>query len=83
MVDLNGLQVIGVDYADTRREDQLKEILDGIKIDHHRPSLLLKHTPLNLQVAQEQGITAQLSGHTHHGQLLLLRFLTVRAMITD
>jgi predicted MPP superfamily phosphohydrolase len=78
MIVLDGLQVIGVDYADTRREDQFKKILDKIKIDRRRPSLLLKHTPLNLQVAQEQGITAQLSGHTHHGQLLLIRYLTAR-----
>lgn len=77
-VELDGLQVIGVDYADTRRQEQFRETLKRIKIDRQRPSLLLKHTPLNLHVAQEQGITAQLSGHTHHGQLFLFRFVTAR-----
>ncbi len=76
--ELDGLQVIGVDYADTRKEEQFRKTLERIKIDPHWPSLLLKHTPLNLQVAQDQGITAQLSGHTHHGQLFLIRFLTAR-----
>jgi predicted MPP superfamily phosphohydrolase len=76
MVEISGLQIIGVDYRDTRREDQFKAILQKIKINHHEPSILLKHAPLNLQVAKEQGISLQLSGHTHHGQVFLLRFIT-------
>ena len=76
MVVLDGLQIIGVDYRDTRREDQFKTILQKIKINHHQPSILLKHAPLNLQVARDQGISVQLSGHTHHGQVFLLRFIT-------
>jgi predicted MPP superfamily phosphohydrolase len=71
MVVLDGLQIIGVDYRDTRREDQFKEILQKIKINHHEPSILLKHAPLNLQVAKDRGICVQLSGHTHHGQVFL------------
>jgi len=78
MVVLDGLQIIGVDYRDTRREDQFKAILQKIKINPHLPSILLKHTPLNLKVANEQGISVQLSGHTHHGQVFLFRFITSR-----
>jgi uncharacterized protein len=78
MVELDGLQVIGVDYANTRREEQFRETLGRIKTDGRQPSILLKHTPLNLGVAQERGMSAQLSGHTHHGQLLLFRFWTAR-----
>jgi predicted MPP superfamily phosphohydrolase len=78
MVDLDGLQIIGVDYMDTRGAKQFKTILQKIAIDPRRPSILLKHAPLNLQVARERGITVQLSGHTHHGQLFLLRFITSR-----
>ena len=76
IVEINGLQIIGVDYRDTRREERLKEILQKIKINRHKPSILLKHSPLNLQVAKDQGISLQLSGHTHHGQIFLLRFIT-------
>ncbi len=78
MVEIGGLQIIGVDYIDTRREDQFKEILQKININRSKPSILLKHAPLNLQVAKEQGISVQLSGHTHHGQVFLLRFVTSR-----
>jgi hypothetical protein len=75
-VDLDGLQIIGVDYRDSRREEDFRTILQRLKIDSHRPSILLKHTPLQLQVAREQGITLQLSGHTHQGQVFLFRFVT-------
>jgi predicted MPP superfamily phosphohydrolase len=75
-VDLDGLQIIGVDYRDSRREEQFRSILQQVGIDRHKPSILLKHAPLQLQVAEEEGITLQLSGHTHHGQVLLFRFIT-------
>ena len=75
-VDLDGLQIIGVDYRDSRREEDFRTILERMKIDLHRPSILLKHTPLLLEVAREQGISFQLSGHTHRGQVFLFRFIT-------
>jgi len=75
-VDLDGLQIIGVDYRDSTREEQFRSILQQVGIDRRRPSILLKHSPLQLQVAEEEGITLQLSGHTHHGQVFLFRFIT-------
>jgi len=76
MVDLDGLQIIGVDYRDSSRSEQFKTILQRMAIDRRRPSILLKHAPLNLPIAEEQGISVQLSGHTHHGQVFLFRFIT-------
>ena len=75
-VDLNGLQIIGVDYRDSRGEEQFKAILQKMGIDRDQPSILLKHTPFLLQVAREHGISLQLSGHTHQGQVFLFRFIT-------
>jgi len=75
-IELDGLQIIGVDYRDSRREEDFRAILQGMRIDPHQPSILLKHTPLLLQVAREQGISLQLSGHTHQGQVFLFRFIT-------
>ena len=77
-IDLDGLQVIGVDYRDSRREEQFKAILQKIGIDRYRPSILLKHAPFDLKVADENGISLQLSGHTHRGQVFLFRFITSR-----
>jgi len=77
-IELDGLQIIGVDYRDSRTDEQFRKILQKMGIDRHKPSILLKHAPLDLHVANEQGITLQLSGHTHHGQLFLFRFITSR-----
>jgi predicted MPP superfamily phosphohydrolase len=76
-VDLDGLQIIGVDYRDTRNE-AFRSILKKIGVDRQKPSILLKHTPYHLQAAKDHGITLQLSGHTHQGQVFLFRFITSR-----
>jgi predicted MPP superfamily phosphohydrolase len=75
-VELDGLQIIGVDYRGSRREEDFRAILQKIGIDPHRPSVLLKHAPLHLRVAREQRISLQLSGHTHRGQVFLFRWIT-------
>ena len=75
-IDVDGLQIVGVDYRDSRSEDQFRKILKKMDIDHRKPSILLKHAPFNLEVSRERGISVQLSGHTHHGQVFLFRFIT-------
>ncbi len=75
-VDLDGLQIIGVGYRGSRREEDFRRILQKIGIDPLRPSILLKHAPLNLHVAREQRVSLQLSGHSHQGQVFLFRFIT-------
>jgi len=77
-LDLDGLQVIGVDYRDSRDEKEFKTILQKVGIDRRKPSILLKHSPLDLKVAKESGISLQLSGHTHQGQVFLFRMITSR-----
>jgi predicted MPP superfamily phosphohydrolase len=77
-VELDGLQIIGVDYGDSRNENQFKTILQKMDIDHRKPSILLKHVPFDLKVAKEAGISLQVSGHTHQGQVFLFRWITSR-----
>jgi uncharacterized protein len=52
----------------------LKEITMPINSDY--PVILLDHTPFRLEEAAFQNIDLQLSGHTHHGQLFPLNFIT-------
>jgi hypothetical protein len=47
-IDLDGLQILGVDYRDSKREEDFRTILQKIGIDRHKPSILLKHAPLHL-----------------------------------
>ncbi len=75
-VEVDGLQIIGVGYRDSRNQEQFRAILRKMEIDRQKPSLLLKHVPSDLEIARDQGISAQLSGHTHKGQVFLFRFIT-------
>ncbi|HED37785.1 MAG TPA: metallophosphoesterase, partial [Ignavibacteria bacterium] len=44
----------------------LNELMNDV--DKGLPIILMDHTPLSLEKAQNNGIDLQLSGHTHHGQ---------------
>jgi predicted MPP superfamily phosphohydrolase len=76
MVNLKGLQIIGVDYRDSQNRQKYEMILKGIKINSNLPTILLKHSPTNLDIANKKGITLQLSGHTHKGQIFPINFIT-------
>jgi predicted MPP superfamily phosphohydrolase len=68
-VSLDGLQVVGVHDSEAENPTELREILRQVQIDRPHPSILLAHRPVNLSVAEEEGISLQLSGHTHGGQI--------------
>jgi predicted MPP superfamily phosphohydrolase len=53
---------------------EIHEIMQGI--DTSRPVILIDHQPFELDEKQEQGIDLTLSGHTHHGQLWPLNYIT-------
>ena len=75
LVNLDELQIIGVDYASTTSGAKYSEILQKLAIDKSKPSILLKHTPSNLDIAQLAGINLQISGHTHRAQMRPLDYL--------
>lgn len=68
-VTLDGLQLVGLHDSEAGNPKELREILNQVQIDRQEPSILLAHRPINLSVAEEAGISLQLSGHTHGGQL--------------
>jgi hypothetical protein len=68
MVDIDGLQLIGVDYRHASQTEQFREILSRLPLDARKPSILLKHVPSDIDVACEAGVSLQISGHTHRGQ---------------
>jgi predicted MPP superfamily phosphohydrolase len=67
-VEVDGLQLIGVHYRDAVNENQYRSILRGMNLDRNRASVLLLHAPVRLPISEEEGISLQLSGHTHGGQ---------------
>ncbi len=68
-VVIDGLQIVGVHDSEAGDATELRRILRRAQLDPQRPSILLAHRPENLAVAAEEGISLQLSGHTHQGQL--------------
>jgi len=68
-VDLNGLIIAGVDYYETRKAEDFKNILASLNLDLSKPNILLKHVPSNLNIVADAGFDAVLSGHTHNGQV--------------
>lgn len=74
---INGLQFIGIDYplhGEDRDILKLIPAMDGY--DQYAPSILLIHEPLQIEAAKKLGISLQLSGHTHVGQLFPFSFIT-------
>jgi len=46
------------------------------QVDKNLPILLMDHQPFGLNEAEENGVDLQLSGHTHHGQIFPINFIT-------
>lgn len=66
--DRSGRQFAG------RQRKQLVELMS--QVNKNFPVILLDHQPFKLNEAAENGFDLQLSGHTHHGQLWPLNFVT-------
>ena len=77
-VAVEGLQIVGVHDAEAGDAVELRSILRRVRLDPKQPSILLAHRPVNLAVAEEEGISLQLSGHTHRGQLWPWTLLVAR-----
>ncbi|WP_414470353.1 metallophosphoesterase [Methanobacterium sp. ACI-7] len=73
LVEIGGIQIIGVDYSFNR--EHLKNVLSRLDIDSSKPSILMYHVPNEIETANNAGINLQVSGHTHKGQLFPFNFL--------
>jgi len=78
IVESNGLQVIGIDYRTSRNAERMAARLESLKVDPGRPSILFVHSPDRLELAEQAGVSLQVSGHTHRGQMWPFSLLTHR-----
>jgi uncharacterized protein len=69
MTLVDGLQIIGIHDSESGNPTELRSILRQVQIHPMQPSILLAHRPINLSIAEEEGVSLQLSGHTHGGQI--------------
>ena len=77
-ITLDGLQVAGVLYRDSTDAAHFRSILQRVAVDRERASILLLHAPDRVAIAEEEGFSLQLSGHTHGGQFLPWTWVTSR-----
>jgi predicted MPP superfamily phosphohydrolase len=68
-ITVQGLQILGVHDGDAEEPERLRKILQDAAVDRQCASILLAHRPGNLSVAEAAGISLQVSGHTHKGQM--------------
>lgn len=67
-IEIDGLQIVGVHYRETTDPGRFRALLRGAAIKPERASILLVHAPHRLPIAEEEGISLQVCGHTHGGQ---------------
>ncbi len=78
VADLEGLAIAGVDNRAVHHKNDFARVLHDMSIPKDKPTILIKHEPSHLTVARDVGVPLVLSGHTHHGQIFPINFLTRR-----
>src|SRR5882724_11769051 len=67
-VEADQLQIVGVPYNHATQDEHFQSVLRQIGVDRSRASILLTHAPDRPHIAEQAGISLQVSGHTHVGQ---------------
>lgn len=75
---VDGMQLVGVNYHSSVNPRRFGSILQDVALEPNRPSILLSHAPHRLPIAEQAGISLQLSGHTHRGQVIPARWIVER-----
>ena len=69
-VEVDGLQIVGVPYRSAAQGGHFTSVLQALRLDRNRASILLTHAPDHPAIAEAAGVSLQLSGHTHLGQFI-------------
>ncbi len=75
-VEVSGVEIIGAGYEKTRKTEDLETFLKNIHKNKKIPAILIKHVPFDLDIAEKEGISLQISGHTHRAQMWPLSYVT-------
>mgnify|MGYP000126746634 CR=1 FL=1 len=77
LAEIDGLQIVGLSYPPAGFSRNMAAVISKLSgFDPSRPSILLYHSPTQLQEVKSVGIRLQVSGHTHSGQLFPLNLIT-------
>jgi len=85
IADTSGVQIIGLDYMNpdentfdmhpSDNKQTIKEVLHQLKWEKDKPVILMHHSPVGVQYANEAGIDLMVAGHTHAGQVFPFTYL--------
>jgi hypothetical protein len=67
---------VGVSDGDSGYPIRLRATLESLHLVPGQASILLNHVPSRLSIVEQAGISLQLSGHTHGGQLFPFTWFT-------
>ena len=77
ILPIEWLDIIGIDYPEPGdRKDIAETILSLSGYKKENPSILLYHTPFQIDTIAKTGVDLELCGHTHRGQLWPLSIVT-------
>lgn len=68
------LYIVGRDDLTNRNRKNLHELVE--RLDTAKPIIVLDHQPAELDSAAVEGVTLQVSGHTHRGQVWPISWIT-------
>jgi len=75
--ELDGLQLAGISYPQRGQTKVAGNVLKSIPgFVPGRPTVLLYHAPVGIDAARAAGVSLQLSGHTHKGQIFPFGYIT-------
>jgi hypothetical protein len=77
-VTIDGLHVLGIFYGTSTYPIRARSTLEELSPGAGTASILLNHAPIRLPIVEQSGISLQLSGHTHGGQIFPYTWLTHR-----
>jgi uncharacterized protein len=77
-VTVDGLQIAGIRDEESSDPARMQTCLEELSLDEAQPSILLNHAPIRLHIVEEAGVSLQLSGHTHGGQMFPITWVTHR-----
>jgi predicted MPP superfamily phosphohydrolase len=75
---VDGMTLVGVTYSTLTHPERLQSVLCSAGLQPNTASILLAHGPHQLAIAEKMGVSLQLSGHTHKGQVFPFTWITSR-----
>lgn len=77
VAEVKGLKIVGLSYPERGKKKHFVQTLRKLFSEYQGyPTLLLNHTPEQIKKVSRMGISLQLSGHTHFGQMTPYNLVT-------